>query len=85
MDKVCFGIDIGGTAVKAGLFNTEGKLLHKWEFATRKTEDGKDILKDSAEFIKEKITRSTRGNAEEYFRGSLMSAVPVFVLALPAF
>ncbi len=55
MEKVCFGIDIGGTAVKVGLFNTEGKLLNKWDFATRKTESGKDILKDSAEFIIEKI------------------------------
>ena len=55
MEKVCFGIDIGGTAVKVGLFNTTGKLLDKWDFATRKTENGKDILKDSAEFIKNKI------------------------------
>lgn len=55
MDNVCFGIDIGGTAVKVGLFNTEGKLLDKWDFATRKTKDGRDILKDSAEFIKDKI------------------------------
>ncbi|MHB8129065.1 MAG: ROK family glucokinase [Mobilitalea sp.] len=55
MEQVCFGIDIGGTAVKVGLFNTTGKLLDKWDFATRKTENGKDILKDSAEFIKNKI------------------------------
>ena len=55
MDKVCFGFDIGGTAVKAGLFNTEGKLLEKWEFATQRTEDGKDILRDVAKFTKDKI------------------------------
>lgn len=55
MDKVCFGIDIGGTAVKVGLFNTEGTLLNKWDFATKKTENGKDILKDAAEFVKAKI------------------------------
>jgi glucokinase len=55
MEQVCFGIDIGGTAVKVGLFNPEGKLLNKWDFATRKTGHGKDILKDSAEFIKEKM------------------------------
>jgi glucokinase len=55
MEKVCFGIDIGGTAVKVGLFNTEGKLLDKWDFATKRTENGKDILKDSANFIKAKI------------------------------
>lgn len=55
MDKVVFGIDIGGTAIKAGLFNTEGKLLDKWDFATQRTEDGKDILRDVAKFIKNKI------------------------------
>lgn len=51
MKQVCFGIDIGGTAVKVGLFDTEGKLLNKWDFSTRKTNSGKDILKDSADFI----------------------------------
>ncbi len=55
MEQVCFGIDIGGTAVKVGLFNTEGALLNKWDFATRKTENGKDILADAAQFIKDKI------------------------------
>jgi glucokinase len=55
MDQVCFGIDIGGTAVKVGLFNTEGELLNKWDFSTRKTGNGKDILKDSAAFILERI------------------------------
>ncbi len=55
MEQVCFGIDIGGTAVKAGLFNREGKLLNKWDFSTQRTEDGKDILRDVANFIKNKI------------------------------
>ncbi|MDF2537016.1 MAG: hypothetical protein K0S76_37 [Herbinix sp.] len=55
MDQVCFGIDIGGTAVKVGLFTVEGKLINKWEFATRRTENGKDIIIDSAEFIKNKM------------------------------
>ena len=29
--KYCFGVDIGGTTVKIGLFTTEGELLEKWE------------------------------------------------------
>jgi glucokinase len=41
--------------VKVGLFTEEGKLINKWEFATRKTGNGKDIISDSADFIKEKI------------------------------
>lgn len=31
MKKYCFGIDVGGTTVKMGLFTTEGELLDKWE------------------------------------------------------
>lgn len=56
MERVCFGVDIGGTAVKTGLFNTEGKLINKWEFPTRKTNGGKDLFADIADFIKEKIS-----------------------------
>lgn len=55
MEKVCFGIDIGGTAVKVGLFSTEGTLISKWDFNTVKTGNGKDILKDAANFVKDKI------------------------------
>ncbi len=55
MERLCFGVDIGGTAVKVGLFSSEGKLLQKWDFATRKTGNGKDILKDTADFIIGKI------------------------------
>ena len=55
MDKVCFGIDIGGTAVKVGLFSTDGVLVDKWDFTTQKTGDGRDILRDAARFIKEKM------------------------------
>ncbi len=55
MEKVCFGIDIGGTAVKVGLFDTEGNLLSKWDFETVRTGDGKDILKDAANFVLSKM------------------------------
>ncbi len=55
MSQVCFGIDIGGTAVKVGLFSTKGELLNKWDFSTKFTGEGKDILKDAARFVKEKM------------------------------
>jgi len=55
MEQVCFGIDIGGTAVKVGLFSKEGQLINKWDFATKVTESGKDILKDVAAYVKAKI------------------------------
>ena len=33
---ICFGVDIGGTTVKLGMFNEAGELLEKWEIPTRK-------------------------------------------------
>ena len=29
--KYCFGVDIGGTTVKLGLFTTDGEIVDKWE------------------------------------------------------
>ena len=31
MSKYAFGVDVGGTTVKLGLFDGEGTLLDKWE------------------------------------------------------
>ena len=50
-----FGVDIGGTTVKLGLFRTDGTLLDKWEIPTRTEDDGAHILPDVAEAIKGKI------------------------------
>lgn len=52
MEKKCIGIDVGGTSVKLGLFETTGTVLHKWEVPTRKEEGGKYILEDVAASIK---------------------------------
>ena len=55
MAEYVFGVDIGGTTVKIGLFSVEGKLLEKWEITTRTDEGGKYILGDIAASIDEKI------------------------------
>lgn len=55
MSKHVFGVDLGGTTVKLGLFTTEGELLEKWEIPTRKEFDGKYILPDIAESILAKM------------------------------
>ena len=34
MKEYAFGIDLGGTTAKIGLFTTSGALLEKWEVAT---------------------------------------------------
>lgn len=55
MKDYAFGIDIGGTTVKIGLFSTDGKLLESWEIPTRKEENGSYILPDIAESMKAKL------------------------------
>lgn len=44
--KYIFGIDIGGTTVKIGLFSEDGGFLRKWEIFTNKEENGKFIVND---------------------------------------
>lgn len=51
MKKYIFGIDLGGTSIKLGLFDKDGEILDKWEIPTRKEENGKYILDDMAEAI----------------------------------
>ena len=34
---ICFGVDIGGTTVKLGMFSEAGELLEKWEIPTTAT------------------------------------------------
>ncbi|MDO5401878.1 MAG: ROK family glucokinase [Eubacteriales bacterium] len=46
MKKVVFGIDIGGTTVKCGLFYTDGTLVEKCEIPTRKEDGGARIIDD---------------------------------------
>ena len=36
--KYLYGIDIGGTTVKMGLFGEDGTLKEKWEIKTRTEE-----------------------------------------------
>lgn len=52
--KYCFGIDIGGTTVKMGIFETDGTLVDKWEIVTRTENKGEAILSDIAKSIDEK-------------------------------
>lgn len=54
MAKYVFGVDIGGTTVKIGIFTDAGKLLDKWEIPTRTDEGGKYILSDIAESVEDR-------------------------------
>lgn len=53
MEKYCVGVDVGGTTVKLGLFQTDGKLIFKWEIPTRKEDSGKYILEDVSVAVRE--------------------------------
>lgn len=64
MDKVYFGVDVGGTTVKIGLFDEKGDILEKWEIVTRKEEDGKYILGDIADSIQKKSEERSFGKEQ---------------------
>ena len=53
--KYCFGVDIGGTTVKMGLFEESGTILDKWEITTDTSEEGKAVLPNIAASIEKKI------------------------------
>lgn len=53
--EYCFGVDIGGTTVKMGLFGIDGSLLDKWEIVTRRENEGEAVLPDVAESLKKKM------------------------------
>lgn len=57
MKKYGFGVDIGGTTCKIGLFDMTGKILEKWEIPTNKEDNGAHILDD--------VTAAVTGKMEE--------------------
>lgn len=57
MTRYIFGIDLGGTTVKLGLFNTDGTLLGQWEIPTRTENSGAHILPDIAASMDQALDR----------------------------
>lgn len=55
MKKYCFGIDVGGTTVKCGLFRVDGTVMDKWEIKTVTENNGTRILPDVAETVLDKM------------------------------
>lgn len=55
MAQAVFGVDLGGTTVKMGLFDMEGTILDQWEIPTRKEHNGGSILPDIAQSVKDKM------------------------------
>lgn len=67
MQKYGFGVDIGGTTCKMGLFEMAGRLLEKWEIKTDTTDKGSRILSDVTKAVEQK--RAERGIAKEDIAG----------------
>ena len=55
MKEYAFGIDLGGTTAKVGLFTTAGALLEKWEVPTDTSNAGEHILGNLAKAVKDKM------------------------------
>lgn len=56
MKNYVFGIDVGGTTVKCGLFKIDGEVIEKWEVDTRTIDGGKYILPDIGDSVLAKIS-----------------------------
>ena len=50
-----FGLDLGGTTCKCGLFTIEGELVEKWEVPTDTSNGGVNILKNLAKTVLDKM------------------------------
>lgn len=59
MAKYVFGVDIGGTTVKLGLFDVGGIMLDKWEIPTRTENGGVNILPDIADSVRDKMAEKS--------------------------
>ena len=64
MSLYCFGIDVGGTTVKCGLFKTDGTLVEKWEIPTRTENSGSEIVPDVAKTIEAKLAEKNISKEE---------------------
>jgi glucokinase len=58
MKEYCFGVDLGGTTVKIGLFKTDGSLVKSFEIPTRKEDCGEKILPDIAAALNNSLTEN---------------------------
>ena len=67
MEKYGFGVDIGGTTCKIGLFEMDGTIVEKWEIKTNTENAGAASLGDVAASVLAKMEE--RGIARDDVRG----------------
>jgi glucokinase len=54
--RYCIGIDLGGTSIKFGVFESSGQLVEKWQKATDTTDSGRHVLTGIADMLHNKLT-----------------------------
>ncbi|MGL4790712.1 MAG: ROK family glucokinase [Anaerotignaceae bacterium] len=59
LKKYIFGVDVGGTTVKIGLFDILGELIEKWEIPTDTTNNGNNILPDISKALENKMSEKS--------------------------
>jgi len=64
VSKYGFGVDVGGTTCKLGLFLADGTLLDKWEIPTDTRDNGSAILEDIATAIEGKMAEKDVDKAD---------------------
>lgn len=64
MAKYSFGVDVGGTTIKMGLFDMEGNVLDKWEIKTRTENGGVNVLPDIAKAVQDKMAEKSIEKAD---------------------
>ena len=55
MKPYAFGVDLGGNAIKIGLFQTTGNLVEKWTIPARLEDHGSQLLADVVDAIRAKM------------------------------
>ena len=67
MNTYLYGVDVGGTSVKIGLFEPDGTLLEKFEIPTRREKEGAYVIDDIADALKTHLVK--RGDSPESLLG----------------
>ncbi|GJM80686.1 hypothetical protein HMSSN139_31820 [Paenibacillus sp. HMSSN-139] len=57
-DKIYIGVDLGGTAVKVGICNEEGQLLHTYEGPTEVDKGADTIVANIEKYVRRVVEES---------------------------
>ncbi|WP_169091106.1 ROK family glucokinase [Paenibacillus sp. PL91] len=57
-EKIYVGVDVGGTAIKVGICNADGQLLHTYEGPTEASKGTDTILQNIAKYVRQIVAES---------------------------